>query len=301
MNIKSLVKSQRIRHAILKCFCWVPDCIMLPFQYRLILKHWPNMKNPKRYTEWIQTYKSCYRNPNMLQCVDKYAVRQYVANIIGKGFLNYLYQVCDTADEINFDVLPNKFVIKTTDGGNGDNVLLIKDKSTINISEIISTVNSWREKKYYAISREWAYKGAKQSRIIVEKLLESPENADGSIDDYKFLCFNGKAKILWIDKNRFSNHLRGFWDENLTFLRGVYSDHSTFEKEPKLPENIKEMKLLAEQLAKGFPHVRVDLYNIDNKIIFGEMTFYPWSGYVKFTPDTFDYLLGSYFSDWRDK
>ena len=133
--------------------------------------------------------------------------------------------------------------------------------------------------------------------MIVEKYLEDDMNQDGSIDDYKFLCFDGKFRYLWIDKNRYSNHKRGFWNENLDFLDDVYSDWPTFEKgEIDLPSNIQQMISFSEKLAEGFPFARVDWYNIKGKIVFGEITFYPWSGYVKFTPDSFDFELGRYFN-----
>ena len=254
------------------------------------------MKNPQRFTEKLQCYKVLYRNDMMLDCVDKYLVREYIEKKLGSDeYLNTLYQVCDSADEINFNALPNKFVIKTTDGGNGDNVLICRDKSKLNIQETIERVNGWRNKKYYAVSREWAYKGAKTSRVIVEQFLESDENSDGSIDDYKFLCFNGKFRYLWVDKNRYSDHRRGFWDENLDFLKGVKSDHPTFDTPPALPHNIDEMIRIAEKLSEDFPFARVDFYNIKGKIYFGEITFYPWSGYVQYTPDSFDFKLGTCF------
>lgn len=297
MNIKKIVKSQTFRHRLLRLFSWLPDRIMLPLQYYLILHRWPDMRHPKRFTEKIQCYKAFYRSSRMLDCVDKYRVRKYVTEKLGTDrYLNTLYQVCKRAEEIDFNSLPEKFVIKTTDGGNGDNVLVCKDKSALDIASTLRKVDAWRNKKYYSVSREWAYKGAKQSRVIVEKYLESPENADGSIDDYKFLCYNGKFRFLWVDKNRYSNHCRGFWDENLCFLSEVKSDHPTFENAPKLPDNIEEMISVAEKLAEDFPFARVDLYNIQGKILFGEITFYPWSGYVQYSPDSFDYELGKYFT-----
>ena len=129
----------------------------------------------------------------------------------------------------------------------------------------------------------------------MEKYLEDKSNADGSIDDYKFLCFDGKFRFLWVDQDRFSGHKRGFWDENLNFLEGVYSDWPTFGKGGiPLPENIQEMIELSEKLAKGFPFARIDWYNIKGTITFGEITFYPWSGYVQFWPDSFDFELGKY-------
>lgn len=297
MNIKSLFKSQRTRHFILKSLSWLPDKIMLPIQYWAVLKRWPNLKTPKRFTEWIQVYKMCYRNKIILQCVDKYEVRDFVSNRLdGNDYLNELYQICSQGEEIDFDSLPDKFVIKTTDGGNGDNVLIVRDKSKLNIPETINKINLWRNKKYYTVSREWAYTGAKDSRIIVEKLLENPNDINGSIEDYKFLCFNGKFKYLWVDKGRFVDHRRGFWNQDLIFLDGIESDHPTFRHPSPLPSNINDMINIAESLSHGFPFVRVDLYNLSGKIVFGEMTFYPWSGYVQFNPDSFDFMLGREFN-----
>lgn len=293
---KNKIEKRRWLYTFAKSLFFVPDSIMLKIQYRIKNHRMLHMSNPVRFTEKLQYYKAYYRNDEMLDCVDKYLVRAYVEKKMGTNkYLNTLYQVCDTADEIDFDILPKSFVIKTSDGGNGDNILICTDKSTLNKKEVVDLVNSWRNKKYYVISREWAYNGAKKSKVIIEKLLESDENSDGSIDDYKFLCYNGKFRYLWVDKDRYSNHKRGFWDEKLNFLTGVYSDHPTFDKPIKLPENIQEMIAVSEKLANGFPFVRVDLYNIGGQIIFGEMTFYPWSGYVQYTPDNFDYDLGKYF------
>lgn len=291
-----------IKHNLLfliaKSLFWVPDMMMLKLQYRIKMGRSINTKNPQRYTEKLQLYKAHYHNPEMLECVDKYTVREFVKRRLGTDkYLNTLFQVADTADGIDFDSLPNKFVLKTTDGGDGANVLVCTDKSKLDIDETIRKVNSWRNKKYYIVSREWAYKGAKQSRVIAEAYLEDDANADGSIDDYKFLCFDGKFRYLWVDKDRFSHHKRGFWDENLQFLQGVYSDWPTFQGNGiDLPENIQEMIELSEKLAAGFPFARIDWYNIKGKITFGEVTFYPWSGYVQYTPDSFDFELGKYFN-----
>lgn len=290
---------QSILFSILNFLSFVPDGIMLRLQYFYKVHRWPNIKNHPRFTECMLWYKLYYRNEEMLECTDKYKVRAYIKKRLGDGaerYLNKLYQVCNDAHEIDFNSLPSQFVIKTTDGGNGNNVFLCKDKNNLNINEVIGLVNSWRNKHYERASKEWAYKGA-ESKIIVEQYLSMPENKDGSLDDFKFLCFNGVFKYLWIDKNRFSGHRRGFWNEKLEFLNGVRSDHPTFENPPKLPDNIKEMINIAEELSQGFLFARVDLYNVQGEIYFGEITFYPWGGYVKYTPDRFDYDLGKEFNN----
>ena len=280
---------------------------MLSLQYFIKNKRVLHLKNPKRFTEKLEHYKIHYRNEEMQICTDKYAVREYVEKKLGTDkYLNKLYQVCERAEDIDFESLPKQFVIKTTDGGNGVNIIVCRDKSTLSIHQTINKIKSWKSIDYEVLSREWVYdwakRGDRKPKVIVEQYLESKENADGSIDDYKFLCYDGKFRFLWIDKNRYSNHKRGFWNEKLEFLDGVYSDHPTFDYAIPLPQNIQEMIGVAERLAKGFPFVRVDMYNINGCIYFGEMTFYPWSGFVTFTPDSFDYELGKYLNtDYSNK
>lgn len=297
MDIKKVIRKQSTRHFLLKLFFWIPDKLMLKLQYFLILHRLPDMKHPKRFTEKIQCYKAFYRNPKMLNCVDKYKVRKYVIEKLGTNrYLNTLYQVCSCADDIDFDLLPDKFVIKTTDGGNGDNVLICKDKQKLDFKSIINRINSWRNKKYYSISREWAYVGAKESKIIIEKLLFSTHNPERDIFDYKFMCFDGKMKFFWVDVDRFSKHKRFFYDENLELINNITWDYPSSEDKFVLPLNIYEMIELAEKLSEDFPFARIDLYNIDGQIVFGEITFYPASGYTVANPDEFDYKLGSYFT-----
>lgn len=293
MNIKQVISSQSIRHRLLRLSAWLPDRYMLALQYYMILKRWPELKIPKRFTEKIQYYKMHYRNNEMFRCVDKYEVRNYVTQKLRSDLLlNDLYQVCDTPEQIIFDKLPDKFVIKTTDGGGGDNVFICKDKSTLQVDAVIRKINKWRKKKYYIVSREWAYRGAKKSQIIVEKYLENSEHI---LDDYKFLCYNGKFRYLWVDKDRYTNHRRGFWNENLEFLKDVRTNYPILDTEPSLPSNIQEMIKIAETLSADFPFARIDLYNVEGVIYFGEITFYPWSGYVRCEPDSFDFELGKYF------
>lgn len=256
---------------------------------------WPDLKHPLRFTEKIQVYKMKYRNTKMFQCVDKYEVRKYVESKSLSRILNDLYGVYDNVDNIIFERLPSQFVAKTTDGSGGQDIYIVKDKFSINIKDMVSFLQSRMGKNIINPGREWAYSGINKSRIIVEKLLESA-NADGSIEDYKFFCFNGKFKVMCVDRNRYSDHHRGFWDEDLNFLSHVSSDHNTFCEDFILPSNINEMIQCAEILSEDFPFVRVDLYNILGHIVFGELTFYPWGGYVKFLPELFDYQLGQYFT-----
>ena len=288
---KKIISSQKMRFAILRMLKFVPDKAMIKLQYRIKLKRKLNLKDPKRYTEKIQWYKLYYRNPVMIECLDKYGVRKYIEKKGLGNILNQLYQVVDRPEEINFDQLPDKFVIKTTNGS-GTNIL-VKDKKTLNIAETKKKLNDFLNMAEASAGREWAY-GGSSKKIIVEELLEDNSNKDKGISDYKFLCFNGKPVYVVYDKDRFSDHKRNFYDVNWNYVK-VDSDCPCFEDSVKKPENYEKMVEIASVLSRDFPAVRVDLYNIEGKIYFGELTFYPWSGYVQYTPDSFDFELGKYF------
>ena len=298
MNIKKLISSQRIRHKILKCLFWVPDKVMVSIQYWLILKRLPNLKNPKRFTEWIQWYKIHYRNPLILICADKSSVRTFISETIGTQYLTKLYGEYIDASEIKFNNLPSKFVIKTSDGGNGDNILICHDKSKLKIKETISLINRWRGKKIELIGREWAYKGCKQSKILIEEYLEKEDKSE--LEDYKFFCFNGDVKYCQLISNRFTDEKIDFYNVNWEKLEGVVGLNPIVQNSninhPR-PKNYEQMVEIAKTLSQSFPFVRVDMYNINGRIVFGELTFYPSSGYGRFKPDSFDFELGSLFAN----
>lgn len=298
VQIKKIIKCQKIRHLIMSLFFWLPDRLMLSIQYYLITNRWPNLNNPKRFTEKIQWYKMHYRNPEILQCVDKFLVREFVAKKMGNNnILNELYQICDTADEINFSALPDNFVIKTTDGGNGDCVMIVKDKRFLNIKDTIRQINQWRNRRYYILSREWAYIGAKKSQIVIEKYLDDDTHKGGLVD-YKFFCFSGNPYVCQIISDRFADEHIDFYDMNwnrLNGLIGLNPNASNFPAALPKPLNYEKMIDIAKKLSEDFPFVRVDLYNIKGNIYFGELTFYPSSGYGFFKPDSFDFELGNIF------
>lgn len=287
-------------YLISRVLFFLPDTWMLRLQYLIKKGKLLNLRNPQRFSEKIQLYKAYYRDERMLICTDKYAVRNYVKEKLGtEKYLNELYQVCENANEIDFSKLPDKFVIKTTDGGNGLNIIICKDKNQIDITSVVNKINSWKRIKYYLLSREWAYKwatdGKRSSKIIIEKYLENKENSDASLDDFKFYCYNGEFKYLAWDKNRYNGHRRRFYDANLNYLEKVWS-FPDFNSDTKLPSNIQEMISISEILSNDFPFARVDLYNVDGLITFGEITFYPSSGYMNFSTDSFDFEMGKYFN-----
>jgi hypothetical protein len=295
VNYKKIIKSQRLRFNILRIFSWIPSKIMLKIQYYIKFNRPLNLSNPSRFSEKIQFYKLFYRNKDMLRCVDKYLVRSFLKERNVDEYLNKLYLVCNDAEEIDFSVLPEKFVIKTSDGTGGENVFICRDKSTLDIKSVVSKINGWKNRKINIMTHEWAYEGAYDSKIIIEYYLEDSSSTDNSINDYKFFCFDGEVDCLCIDMDRYSNHKRNFYDLKWNHLI-INSDKLSSDVKLNKPGNFDEMIDLAKRLSKGFPFVRVDLYNVDGKIYFGEMTFYPWSGYVAFSPDIFDFKLGEKFS-----
>ncbi len=296
MNYKKIIKSQRTRLKILKALKWVPDSIMVQLQYRINMGFWPNLKHPRRYTEKLQVYKLKYRNPLMCQCVDKYNVREYVKSKGLELILNDCYGVYERAEDIPLASLPEQFVAKTTDGGGGFNIKIVTDKSKLDETNFKSELNSWLGLKELNPGREWAYSGIKQSRIIIEKILKQNELGEGSLYDYKFFCFNGEVKFLYFIADRKDGVVSlAILDPNFNRLPYSRSDERELEYNPVKPEHYDEMIEIAGKLSEGFPHVRVDLYNIKGTIIFGELTFYDGSGYFHYTPDDFDYIAGGYF------
>lgn len=296
MNYKSIIKSQNTRLKILSLLAWVPDSLMVRLQYRIQLGFWPNLKHPQRFTEKLQVYKLKYRNPLMHQCVDKYDVREYVKSKGLKHILNDCYGVFDSAEDICIETLPKEFVVKTTDGTGGFNVKIVENKETVDVNSFRNEINSWLGKKDINAGREWAYVGIKKSRIIVEKLLRQNLGVS-SLYDYKFFCFDGQVKFVYFIADRKDGIVSlAICDADFKKLPYCRTDERELKYDPVKPENYDDMVLIARRLSEGFPHVRVDLYNIDGKIIFGELTFYDGSGYFHFMPDDYDYIAGSYFS-----
>ncbi len=296
MNYKRLFRSQKVRFMILKFLSFVPDSIMLKLQYRIKMGFKLNLTQPQRFTEKLQWYKIYHRDDLMGRCVDKYEVRNYVASKGLEATLNKLYCVCTDPDQIDFTSLPERFVIKTTDGGGGENIFICRDKSSLNIDELKAILRSWKDKKSVNPGREWAYTRIKESRYIVEEYLENDLNPEAGISDYKFFCFNGKPYCIAYDIDRYIGHKRNFYDLEWNNLH-VSTDCETFDdsRVPR-PEGLEKMLEIATVLSQDFPFVRVDLYYIKGSVYFGELTFYPWSGYVKFKPEDFDFQLGKLFT-----
>ncbi len=295
MDYKRIIKSQELRLKILGFTEFIPDKPMIKLQYKIATGRKLNLKNPKRFTEKLQWYKLNYRNPLMTQCADKYEVRRYIEKKGYEDILIPLYGVYDSADDIDFSNLPDRFVLKTTNGSQTN--ILCNDKNKLDIKSTRQTLDSWINNRPVKAGREWAYYNIKP-KIICEKYLDKDHNND--IVDYKFFCFKGHVECLLICKDRFSQSglKMGFYDRNFKFIdidKKKYSMTNDYGEKVNVekPQEFTKMLYIAEKLSKDFPHVRVDLYNIRGKIYFGELTFYDASGYVDY--GDFDIVLGKNF------
>lgn len=299
MNYKKIIRSRNIRLAILRYLSFVPDKAMLKFQYRIKTGRKLDLQNPQRYTEKLQWYKLNYKNPQMIQCVDKYDVRAFVESKGLGHILNECYGVFDRVEDIDFNALPNQFVLKDTLGSGGNSVILVKDKNEMDIESVKSRLRRCVNINHRVRSggREWPYYSGKKHRIIVERYIPSDENTGGLID-YKFFCFFGKVSYVYGIVNRRMGYDAevGIYDPNFKLLPYQRIDEKKLTHVLEKPVNFDKMITYAGRISEEFPHARIDFYEQDNCIIFGEITFYDGSGYMQFEPDEFDFVLGQQFS-----
>ena len=247
-----------------------------------------DLNNPVEFNEKIQWLKVYYR-PNILtKLVDKYEVRKYVKEKVGAKYLNELFALYNKVSEVNFEELPSQFVLKTTHGYN--NNIVVRNSASLNVTKSRFLLSKWMlRNQYYQGGQEWAYKNAPH-RIIAEKYL--PEIDNKGVSDYKFYCFNGKPQFIEVSSEIESKKFRSYYDvswQRFSFGRvGI----PIYEEDLNKPTNLEKMVQIATKLAGNFPFVRVDLYNIEGKILFGELTFYPADGRHPFYPGKYNKILG---------
>ena len=275
----------------------VPDKLYLKLLYQLKTGYKLNIDNPQTFNEKLQWLKLYNRKPEYTQMVDKNDAKRYVANMIGEKYIIPTLGVWDRFEDIDFDLLPNQFVLKTTHGGGNTGVVICKDKSKLDIDKARTKLNRSLKQCIYKNLKEWPYKNV-QKRIIAEVLLQeekTPSNPNGDLIDYKFYCFNGEAKVVLIASDR---HLDtgvcfDYFDKEFNhypFEQGGPNSQKRIEK----PAFLDEMWQLANKLSEGIPHVRVDLYCVNGNIYFGELTFFDSSGFAEFKPREWDYKFGEW-------
>ncbi|MBE5743457.1 MAG: glycosyl transferase [Clostridiales bacterium] len=249
-----------------------------------------NLKNPQTFNEKLQWLKLYDRNPKYNQMVDKHLAKEYVASVIGEEYIIPTLGVWDNANEIDFDSLPNEFVLKCNHNS-GKGMCICKDKSKLDFDEVRKNLNDGLKENYYKNYREWPYKDVNR-KIIAEKYMVDESGYE--LKDYKFFCFDGEVKYLFIAKDRENKNVEtkfDFFDENFNHLP-ITNGHPNSEPPYFKPDGFDKMKELASKLSKGIPQLRVDFYNINGQIYFGELTFFHWSGLVPFDPPKYDKIFG---------
>lgn len=290
MNYKKILKSQDFRLKLLTLFAWVPDKKMIKVQYKIKTGKKLDLNNPKSFNEKLQWLKLYDRKDIYTTMVDKYEAKKYVANIIGEEHIIPTLGIYDRFDDIDFESLPNQFVIKCTHDSGG--LVICKDKKTLDIAEAKKKIENRLKKNPFYYCREWPYKNVKP-RIIIEKYM-SDESGD-DLKDYKFFCFNGDPKILLVCSNRSKDLKETWFDKDFNKLKIVEGGHKNDNSLEK-PKKLKEMLKLSEILSKNIRFVRTDFYEINGKVYFGEITFFPASGFERFEPEEWNDKMGSWIS-----
>lgn len=256
------------------------------FRYWLELDQWPNIDNPKMFTEKIQYIKLYERIPLRKTIADRTTVRSFVAERIGKKHLVPLLDIFDSLSKKKWDTLPQQFILKANHGSGM--LKIIRNKSIYSFDEISALTEEWKQTEYFNAGREWAYKGLPRTILAEELLLDSNNHIP---KDYKFFCMDGKVELIQVDFDRFGDHKQVFFDRRFNPVRAglVYPENKI--SLPK-PPNFEKAIELAEVLSKSLTQIRVDLYLMENEIYFGEMTNYPLNGFKMFKPKKLEYQMG---------
>lgn len=274
----------------LKISQFLSDKTYVGMQFHIAHGYKLDIKHPRTFSEKLQWLKLYDRKPEYTTMVDKYAVKKYVADRIGEEYIIPTLGVWDSYDEIDFDNLPDKFVLKCTHDSGG--LVICRDKKTLDMDAARKKIEKSLRTDYYKLGREWPYKDVPR-RIIAEKFMEDETQGD-ALNDYKLMCFNGKVYCSFVCSGRNSKEgLRvTFYDKEwkrLPFRR----HYPSADKDLDMPSQYHRMIELAERLSKGIPFVRTDFYEIGGKLYFGELTFYPGNGMEEFSPEEWDERLGA--------
>ncbi len=268
---------------------FIPDSIYIQIYYFAHFKKFCDLKKPSTYNEKLNWLKLHDHNPLYPTLVDKYEAKEYVARIIGNEYIIPTLGVWDTFDDIDFEKLPNQFVLKCTHDSEG--LVIVKDKKKLDKNAAKEKIEAALKQNFYYIGREWPYKDVRP-RIIAEQYME--DHVDGELRDYKFFCFGGEPKAMFIASDRASDHVKfDYYDLKFNHL-DIKQKYPHAQEALRKPVTFEKMIDFSKILSKGFPHVRVDFYEVDGHLYFGELTFYHFSGFMPFEPDRWDKVFG----DW---
>ena len=293
MKIRKYIKNPFRVFSILAMrgfFNWLEDEQYVKLQFRAQVGKWPNLKNPETFNEKLQWLKLHDRKPIYTTMVDKYAVKKYVADLIGEEYIIPTLGVWDKFEDIDFDALPNQFVLKCTHDSGG--LVICRDKDSLDKRKAKEKIERSLKRNYYWSGREWPYKDVKP-RIIAEQYMQD-DGGKEELSDYKVLCFNGEPKLVEVHRGRFGGgHTQDFYDTDWNKTLFNQPDVPMSDEVMDKPVFAEEMLMLSRKLSAGIPHVRVDWYYTNGHLYFSELTFFDSSGFDPFMDDQ-DTEIGSW-------
>ena len=293
LPLEEYIRNPRILlSSLLQRYCsWMPDKWFLQLFYYLNTGKYLNLRTPQTFGEKIQWLKLYNRQPEYTMMVDKYAVKGYVAGIIGQDYIIPTLGVWERPEDIDFDSLPQQFVLKVTHGGGSGGVIICVDKTQLDKKSVEEELKRALKGDIYKAYREWPYKNVKR-RIIAEQYI-GKQNED--LKDYKFFCFNGEPKFCQVISGRSDVMSIDFFDTEWNHQPFHEPKQFPFsKKEIDSPQSLSEMLRLSRLLSDGIPFIRVDFYEVNGHPFFGELTFFPTSGIGGFIPERWDYILGKF-------
>ena len=267
---------------------WIPDSIYLKMMYRLSFGKKLNLKNPRTYNEKLQWLKLNDRRPEYVEMVDKYLAKKYIGKKIGDEYIIPILGVWDKFEDIEFDSLPNEFVLKCTHDSGG--LVICRDKHQFDLNAAREKINRCMKRNYFFLGREWPYKKLKP-RIIAEVYMK--DSCESVLTDYKFFCFDGVPKIMYSSKDKASDPRTDFFDMNYNHINMKMRDPNA-DALPLIPQNFELMKKISSILSTGYPHLRVDFYEVNGKLYVGELTLYHCSGFAPISPPEKALEMGSW-------
>jgi hypothetical protein len=293
MNIKLLTQPEAVRIYLLKRFSWmIPAKYYLEMLFHVRMGYKLNIKSPRTFNEKLQWLKLYDRKPEYPNMVDKFEVKEYVRGILGNEYIVPLLGVWEKPEDIEWGKLPNQFVLKTTHGGGSTGVVICPDKKSFDKEKAISVLNKSMKDNIWSELREWPYKNLHKRIIAEEYLTDQTNSVNGDLNDYKFYCFNGNVKYCEVITGRRTKKQIDFFDLNWNHMDFTFNGYDFADQRPQKPKCFDTMVEVAGKLCKDKPYSRIDLYVIGNKVYFGEITFYPASGFRGFHPDEWNIRLG---------
>lgn len=269
---------------------WIPDYPYVKIIYWLATQEKLNLENPRKFNEKLQWLKLYNQHPEYTAMADKIAVKDVVRRLIGDEYVVPTLYVYDKITEIKWSELPNQFVLKTNHDSGGNGVIICREKSNFSIPKAIKQLKKSLSRNSFILGREWPYKNI-EKKIFVEQYLSDDKNI--GINDYKFYCFNGKVKVMFVCSDRADGKLKiNYYDENFNPLKISQGHKQNAIENITKPSTFDQMKMLAEKLSVGIPHVRIDFFEVAGRVYFSEFTFFDSGGLAPFSPDEWNYILG---------